>query len=152
MLVVPSPEIDSYPYLFLHLIAETPNQGLRLVVEGAQASAECVTLKLGATELSELHPIRGSGRIFEITWESYIAYCVRNESYCGTNTYEEIATGKKLRIYSKSHFLDYVSRATFATGEYPGSFQHYCLFSENHIVDVISVCSPQIRRSEDASS
>ena len=34
-------------------------------------------------------------------------------------------------------FLDYVARATFASNEYPGPLRHWCVGSENHVVDVV---------------
>ena len=143
-----STEIDSCDYLLLHEVIEIGNQGLRLVVEEARASAESVALDVGGTTISDLHFVEQSGKIFEIIWENYIAYCVRNESYCGNIKEEQIAVGKMFCIYSKSYFLDYISRATFATAEYPGPFQHYAVFCENHVIDVVSMQAPQTRRLE----
>ena len=55
-------------------------------------------------------------------------------------------SGRFFRIYSKSTFLDYVSRATFASEQYPGPLSHVGLICQNHIVDVVSTKSPAIRR------
>lgn len=139
------PELDSCDHLFLTEIREDARQSLFLLIEEGRASSESTPVYVGDTRIGDGHPIRSTGRQIELVWDWYIAYCVRNESYCGANGDEATAVGKKLRIYSKSDFLDYLSRATFATAEYPGPFLHYCLISENHIVDVASVKAPNIR-------
>ena len=146
MLTAPSNEIDSFDFVFLREITELEKQSLRLVVFEGRAAAESVTLKFGGAELADCHRVRPSGNIFEIIWESYIAYCVRNESYCGINKDDEIAVGKNFCIYSQSAFLNYISRGTLATVEYPGPFQHYGVVCQNHVIDVVSTHSPQIRR------
>ncbi|HEY4777293.1 MAG TPA: hypothetical protein VIH56_06495 [Candidatus Acidoferrales bacterium] len=145
-LAAPSNEIDSFEYVFLREINELEDQRLRVVVFEGLAAAESVTLTFGRTELTGCHPIRPSGRIFEIVWKSYIAYCVRNESYCGANKDDEIAVGKNFRVFSQSEFLNYISRATFATAEYPGHFQHYGVACQNHVIDVVSIHAQEIRQ------
>ena len=145
MLIAPSPAIDSCGFLFLRWITELDYQQLRLVIEEGRSSAESTTLDIGGTKITDAYRVKATGRHFEITWEDYIAYCVRNESYCSADKYEEIAVGKKLCIYSKSHFLDYISRTTSASSEYPGPFQHYCIICEDHVIDVVSIHSPQIQ-------
>src|ERR1700735_3064512 len=142
MLTAPSVEIDSCDYLFLREITELEKGELRLAVFEGRAIAESVVVNIGGTQITDLHPVRPTGKLFEITWRTYITYSVRNESYCAVSKDEEIAVGKKFRIYSKSHFLDFVSRGTFATAEYPGSFQHYSVLCENHVIDVVSTDSP----------
>ena len=141
----PSSAIDSCEYLYVREIREIDAQTLYMLIEEGRAAAESETLALGSTQITGVHPIRATGRFFELSWKHYIAYCVRNESYCGVTNGEEIASGEKFRIYAKSHFLDFISRATFATNEYPGPFRHYCVLSENHVVDIVSVDAPQIR-------
>ncbi len=146
-------EIDSCEYLFLRETGESDPQVFRLLVEEACASPESVTMNIGGTELTDCHPVKGTARFFEIVWNSYIAYCVRNESYCSPEKEAEIAIGnKRFRVYSKSYFTDYISNATFATSEYPGPVLHYCVATENHVVDVASMEQPQIRNLRLADS
>ncbi len=141
----PSSTIDSCDYLYVREIRELDPQALYLLLEEGRAAAESETRTIGNIQMSDVHPIRPTGRLFELFWKHYIAYCVRNESYCGATNNEEIAAGEKFRIYSKSHFLHFISRTTFASAEYPGPFQHYCILSENHVVDIVAVDGPQIR-------
>ena len=141
----PAPEIDLWESAFLEEIEEMDGQGLRLVVAEAKASPVAKQIKIGGVDLGEGYPVRETGRKVEITWAGYVAYGVRNESYCTLTPEEEIAAGKKFRVYAKSYFLNYISRATLATSEYPGPFLHYALLTENHVVDVASTSVPVVR-------
>lgn len=145
MTAPPFNEIDSCGYLLVCDIKELAPQTLHLLVGEGRAAAESVSQTFGTTTITDLHTVRLTGRFFEISWVHYIAYCVRNETYCAAPGPGEVWVGERLRIYSKSRFLEYVSVATFASSEYPGPFQHYCVVSENHLIDVVSVDAPQIR-------
>ena len=54
--------------------------------------------------------------------------------------------GRLFRIYTKSHFLDYVARGPLATKLAPGPFRHYGLFCCNHVIDVASSSEPVIKQ------
>ena len=71
---------------------------------------------------------------------------LRNESYVGVDRSEQAAMGQKFQILTKSHFIDYVSRATFASQEYPGPMTHYRIICEGYVVDVIATVAPDITR------
>jgi hypothetical protein len=88
-------------------------------------------------------------RAFELVWLSYVSYSVRNESFC-TLDKEERWEGRLFCLYSKSHFLDYVAQATFASADYPGPLQHWGVNCLNHIVDVVSIAEPQVREIKHA--
>ena len=83
-------------------------------------------------------------RSFEIRWPSYISYAVRSEHFCQWDA-EEVWEGKHVfRIYSKSKFLDFVERSTFATSDFPGPFKHYQIQSLYPIIDVASCDAPEV--------
>ncbi len=73
-----------------------------------------------------------------------MAYAVLNESFAKVDDYEE-HKGRYFRIYSKSHFLDFLGVATFASDDYPGKAAHYEIACLDHIVDVVSSEEPQVR-------
>jgi hypothetical protein len=141
-------EINSYEFLTARNFGEDSSGNVRMVVEGATASSETVTLQLGTTGIPDCYPVLATGRIFEIVWKTYIAYCMQNESYIGQKGENEIATGGHFSIYSQSNFLDYVAKGTFATHEYPGPFIHYRVATETHVLDIASVDPPRIRSLE----
>jgi len=142
-------EIDSCHCLFLREITEPRENALRLVLEEAFVLPEEGTVTVAGVEIKGSHPVRSvqGSRLFEIIWDSYVAYSVRNESYV-TRDESETFSGRYACTYSKSQFLDYVSRSTFARTEYPGPLQHTGFVSEWHIVDVISSVHPRISRCD----
>ena len=81
-------------------------------------------------------------RIFKLHWSSYIAYSVRNESYAQNG--RDVFEGRLFRIFSRSHFLDYVGASTLVTSDYPGSYRHWSLVCSDHVIDVISTVEPRI--------
>lgn len=139
-------EIDSCHSLFLREATEPNENSLRLIVEEAGVLPEEVVVKIGATEITGCHPVRpmDGSRVFGITWNSYVAYSLINESFTVRDESQEFS-GRLFRTYTKSHFLDYVSRATIACKEHPGPLQHIEVICESHVIDVVSVEFPQVR-------
>jgi hypothetical protein len=138
-------ELDTCASLYLREIGEPAQNSLRLLVEEAFVMPQEVTVKFGRTEIANCHPLKPtpSGRLFEIVWNNYVAYFVANESYSTRNESEEFR-GRFARLYTKSHFLDYISQATLATSEYPGPMKHIQLVCECHIIDVVSTQFPAV--------
>jgi hypothetical protein len=141
-------EINSCKYIYLREIAEPRDNRLRLIIEEASAGSVSAPQKIGGVLFSDLHPIESThhDRLFELVWDSYIAYSIRNESFVMMDKAEVVESGRLMCVYSKSHFLDYVSKSTFATNEHPGEFKHFGINCLNHIVDVVSVLEPEIRQ------
>jgi hypothetical protein len=139
--------LNSCEYLYLREISEPADNRLRILIEEAGATPRLTSREIGGVEFSDLRAIESSdlSRLFEIVWESYIAYSVRNGSFTVLDAYEVIESGRIACVYSKSRFLDYVSSGTIATSEYPGPFRHIGLNCLNHVVDVISTAVPAIR-------
>jgi len=143
----PITEINTCRYLFLSEIQELDYNGLRLVVreglttETVEAIHVAGSVLSGGTRIS----VTEESRAFELVWKQYVAYSVLNESYASA-VEQENYRGNRFRIYLRSNFIDYVSRASFATIEYPGPTEHYEVVCENHIVDVISTRAPDAQR------
>ena len=138
-------QINRHKYLYLAEIGEPSDNVLRLVIEQATTSVEEHNLEIGETIISGLRNIISDETcfVYEIIFESYIAYSVLNESYARVDE-SEIFTGNLLRLYSKSNFLDYLKLATFAAEDYPGKFEHYEIVGLNHVIEVASVDNPQV--------
>jgi len=137
-------ELDTCASLYLREIAEPAQNKLRLLIEEALVMPEEATVKFAGTEIANCHLVKSTAdsRLYEIIWDNYVAYSVTNESYSTRNESEEFS-GRYARLYVKSHFLDYISRATLACTEYPGPLQHIQLVCECHIIDVVSTKFPQ---------
>src|SRR5688572_22970582 len=144
-----SVDIESCRYLFLRQIAEPADNRLHVVVEEAKIGPEISAVRVGEVEITDCRPVESTAdcQLFEIDWDSYVAYSVRNESYASADDAEEVISGGLLRLYARSHFLDYVSRTTFACGDYPGPLHHVELVCLNHIVDVVATELPRVSRT-----
>jgi hypothetical protein len=140
-------EIDSCKYLYLREINEPRDNWLRLVVEEATAGTELMHVLPGTNIEMPGQAIESNEdcRLFNLVWKGYIAYSVRDESYAAADS-NELHSGKLFCLYSKSHFLEYISHSTFASEDHPGPFQHVGIVCLNHVVDVVSDKAPEIIR------
>jgi hypothetical protein len=140
--------INACKYLFLRECSEPEENTLRVVVEEAKADGPPGEIEvLPGKVFNDMVAIESdpSCQEFELVWRSYVAYGVRNESFTTWDD-SEVFEGQIFRVYSKSHFRDYVARATFATDDYPGPLKHWCLVCLDHLVDVIGCAEPELRR------
>lgn len=140
-------------YLYLHELSEPEENQLRLVLYEAKIGAAASQATLDAEPNSEIRCLlsesksieHGPGcKIFEINWSSYIAYSVLNESYALPEPDTSVGTGRLFVKYTKSVYLDYLSRVTFADSTFPGPFKHWAVYCLNHCVDVASTADPTI--------
>lgn len=145
--MTPAEELDSCSFLSLADIHEPEENSLRLVVEEGLVLDREESLEINGVVLTGIRPIEvtDESRRFEVIWDTYVSYAVRNESYCRWDDSEEWH-GECLRVYSKSKFLEFVAAGTFADEHYPGPFKHYEIVCGNHIVDVASESEPVVRR------
>jgi hypothetical protein len=141
-------EVNDCKYLFLAQIEELGHNCLRLVIEEGLPSGGPTSLKIADQTIPDCTRIEVTpkSRVFELVWTGYVAYSVRNESFAASD-HDERYEGLLFRTYSKSHFIDYVSRSTFATADYPGPVRHYGIGCQDHVVDVISIVAPLVQRS-----
>jgi hypothetical protein len=147
-------DVQSCEWLYLHEIGEPRDNELRLVLHEAKTGAtedRPVSLDGELPEirklLAETKPIvHGPGcRVFELRWSSYIAYSVLNESFASVEPAESVGVGRLVVEYSKSVFLAYLARSTFASSEYPGPFLHWDVRCLNHIIQVASTQRPSVK-------
>lgn len=142
-------ELNSVRFIYLRELSEPRDNSLKLIVEEAvvsRAGAASFSPELEAIlkDASPIESVEGC-RVFEIHWKRYAAYLVTEESV-GSNSltgYEdESYTGKILRVYTKSHFLDHLARDT---GGHIDPIHHYKLVCLNHLIDVAAYAPPEVR-------
>jgi len=81
----------------------------------------------------------------KIIFDTYVSYTVLNESYT-YNVDGEVYDGNLCRLYSKSHYLEYIKNITLTEDVHPETpMIHYELVCDDHIVDIISLEEPEIR-------
>jgi hypothetical protein len=139
-------QIDQCSWLRLREICEPEDNYLRLVLEEMVTGDAAEELLIGDVSLGPTHKVEHTEacRVFEVIWETYIAYGVVNESY-GDADRGDVYEGRRFRCYAKSQFLEYVRRNTWGDDQYPGPSKHVAIVCEHHIVNVVSVSEPQLR-------
>lgn len=147
-------QIDSHRFLYLIEIGEPQDNILRLVISEAQERKTAQDFQIGNLTLTNTKELIADEACtaYQIIFENYVAYSVRNESFVIVDE-SEICTGRLFQTYSQSRFLEYVRISTFASDDFPGKLAHYGINCLNHIVDIVSVSQPNISvigRSEQA--
>ena len=85
--------------------------------------------------------------IYEIVFENYIMYQIRNESFVNPDENTKIS-GKYFVIIKNSSYLKMVKNITFYNDIFDDKYIHYGIFSWNHVVDIISAKEPKIAKLE----
>ena len=149
--------LNEAKYLFLRDISEPEENSLRLVVEEAIADhTQTISTPDPTSPFAEIRKgvrrvkaVEGCRR-FELQWSRYVAYLVTEEIVGSGGNYEdEVYTGKLFRVYTKSHFLDLLSRDT---GGHFEPILHYKLICQNHLIDVAAYGSPEVRLLESSGT
>ncbi|MGV3549890.1 hypothetical protein [Rhizobium sp.] len=150
--------IDAIPYLYLeHFGPGDELLSLRLhVVEGIVASRRPHDEKDSSfntvvdtyekvreivTENASLIEVSPASRRFVITFDRYLAFCARDETF--TNPEENEDFSKKLRTYDKSKFLDFVRSSTWSLDDQT-SLSHHAIVCLNVVIDVVCAGQPAI--------
>ena len=142
---------DNMPYILnindnidnvLKIIVSLPYSGEK----GSEAS------NTGNKDLDEIlkkaYPILiDYNEIYEITFESYIMYQTRNESFAYPDENSKIS-GEYFTIIKNSSYLKMVKSITFYNDIFDDKYMHYGIFSWNHVVDIISAEKPKIVKLE----
>jgi len=139
-------QINQHRYIYLTEIGEPSVNTLRIEIEEATVDGGAGAVNPGTDGANYGRPIISDEtcNLYEVMFESYVAYAVLNECYASGDESEEF-TGRHFRVYSKSNFLDYIRAATLASEDYPGKFTHYEINCLDHVVEIISVDEPKIR-------
>jgi hypothetical protein len=140
-------QIDSVSYLFLSRLFEPRDNSLTIILEEAISNkAKSGPKQLpGGIIFEDSCPIEPTSdcRVFTLHWKNYVSYCVTEEMVGSCGKYEdEEYTGKLLRIYSKSHFLEFIAKDTGAHSE---EYRHYKIACLNHVIDIVSTSTPELR-------
>lgn len=143
-------QLNSIQYVYLRKLSEPRDNSLRVIVEEARVNRSGVVVPPSpelTRILTETSPIESTsgGKTFELHWNLYVAYLVTEEMVgsCGSNS-DEVYTGRILRVYTKSHFLDHIARDT---GGHSEPVQHFKLVCLNHLIDVAAYSAPETRVS-----
>lgn len=142
---------------FMLSLEDTPDNVLRIVIafpmedeEGADLDNFPEPYKSRVEDiLIHAKPVyEDMEQVYEIIFDDYIIYQNRNESYTSWDDYE-VRKGKYLIIFEKSRLLDYYEDVLFDFDDEEtkrNKRKHYGIYTENHILDVISNSEPSVRK------
>ena len=142
---------DNMPYILnindnvdnvLKIIVSLPYSGEK----GSEAS------NTGNKDLDEIlkkaYPVLiDYNEIYEIVFENYIMYQIRNESFANPDENSKIS-GKYFVIIKNSSYLKMVKNITFYNDIFDNKYMHYGIFSWNHVIDIIAAEEPKIAKLE----
>lgn len=135
-------EVNRSQFLYLRNCSEPSDNALRLIVEEAASDRASPESSPAERSASQYLQIRRTGKTFALRWKHYVAYLVTEEGAGSCGEYsDEVYTGKLLRHYTKSHFLDHLGRDT---GGHMNPLRHYKVICLNHLIDVASENPPEI--------
>jgi hypothetical protein len=133
-------------YLYFRSIFEPRDNSVTILVDEAILDDLPPEQRPDSTvPFSSYAPIRTTDKClsFEIGWNRYVAYLVTEEMVgSGGDSSDEIYTGRLFRTYTKSHFLEHLSRDT---GYHESTVLHFKILCLNHLIDVASYQRPNIR-------
>ncbi len=129
----------------LKIVIALPKKGKQ--GEGAEKLLVKDNKKLNDLIMKSYPVYEDMDNVFEIIFENYIIYQCRNESYTAYDN-SEIRKGKYFIIFEKSKLLNYYKDVIFDFDgeENEKNRKHYGIYTENHIIDVISNDSPVISK------
>lgn len=138
-------EIESAKYYFITGINEPEDNSLEFELICGIVSEKGEDVFVGNHNLGPARPIlMNEDCKYKIKFDTYIGYAVLDESYA--EKLGDTFTGHNPRVYTCSHFLDYIKASTFASKDYPGEFKHYAFVSENHVLNVAAQYEPDIEK------
>jgi hypothetical protein len=143
--MTPLVALQAEEYLSLDSIDEPEANSLRLVATAARPQP--ASLEAANPPVPNAVPVAPNSDTptFEILFESYVGYLVRNESFATPSPNETWDGSRSFRQYHASSFLAYMRRSAYATDEYPGPVGHFAVVCVDHVVDVISTAPPTVR-------
>lgn len=137
-------ELQAQEYLYLASVDEPEVNSLRIVVHAARGQRSSAPTAHGP--VTGAFPIQpdASTPTFEILFASYVGYLVRNESYA-SNSPSDNWRGNLFRTYDTSEYLRFIRSTTIASDDYPGPLTHAAIVCLDHVIDVVSTTTPEVR-------
>ncbi len=134
--------INTAKYLYLDKISEENELELRIYVnEAVSDSSQCETVE-GIEGCFPIITNETCAR-YELVFENYVGYSVRNESYTSMDSKEKFK-GNLFRLYTNSRFLDYIRSSSIAPDVLATRLKHYEIVCLSHVIDVATEHIPAI--------
>lgn len=140
--------INNYGGLFLTKLYKPTDNSLEIEVGEPFTSPVSTNVVVGEKTIKDCYKVSVNeyGVSFRISFANYVAYQVLNESFYNFNNNDNYVAGKysTFCIFSKSSYLDFILKETYANAIHSGELKHYALYCLNHIVHIIAFNEPVI--------
>ncbi|HCO95233.1 MAG TPA: hypothetical protein DIU00_14995 [Phycisphaerales bacterium] len=143
-------QINSLEFIYLVDISEPGPLALQIVVAEAKIIGPPRDIEIDDGEVfNDAYEIKSTQdcRMYRLLFDSYIVYTVLNECFDFADKSAQYS-GKLIRTYSKSWYLDYTEKHTLACDEHPGPYKHYGIICLDQIIDITSCSEPSIEEIE----
>ncbi|HJZ56612.1 MAG TPA: hypothetical protein VKE74_16720 [Gemmataceae bacterium] len=135
--------LDEANTWFFHALVHRDEKLQVIVAEGIKA-AEPEDLVIGTTNLgpSWRVEVTDKSRWVCVSFARVCAYQAINESLTSADDYEVFDRGF-LRVYERSRYLDFLRAHAIMEHPMAERARHYCVLTEDHIIDVVAVGEPE---------
>jgi hypothetical protein len=135
-------------WLFLSSIADAGDNRLRAVIcAGGHQRLPSQIIGKHVDEIAKMPVEYTAAPYYELVWDRYFTFMVRDESTAALRKGEEFA-GHGVRLFKKSWLLAAVPDLSNGLHDLPGirgPVKHFGLYCLNHIVDVLAYEEPVVR-------
>ena len=135
-------------WLSLSSIADEGDNRLRAVFSlGGHRQLPREILGKHVDEIAKMPLEYTTAPYYELTWERYFTFMVRDEGAAAFRREEEFS-GHGVRVFKKSWLLAAIPELSNGLHEIPGvrgAVSHFGLYCLNHIVDVLAYEKPMVR-------
>ena len=140
-------EINSCKYLYLRNLLEPADNQLQIVIEEAKAGRAVPDVDVGGVKIGkgDLRAIESDETChrFKLSLKDYVGYSVINETTAAGDPAKNYI-GRLLRLYTESHFLDYLKSQSDLFSVFTGTYLHLEICCLNHVINVVSKTIPLI--------
>ena len=135
--------LDNANTWFFNALVDREEKLQVVIVEGIKAS-EREDLVIGSTSLgpSWRVEVTQKSRWISVSFASVCAFQTINESLTSADEYEIFDAGF-LRVYARSRYMDFLRSHAIMEHPIVEDAQHYCLLTEDQIIDVVAVGMPE---------
>ncbi|AMO34216.1 hypothetical protein ACE1MS_07245 [Lysinibacillus sp. fkY74-1] len=133
-------------YLFLDNLVEPGTNSLRISIKRAAISSKSDDVSFDEFTFNDVYPIEIDTTlpVIDIEFDSYVSYSIYDESFHFVSQEDEFI-GNSVRLFTKSAYLDFISKGTIALDIYSyKELFHYQIVCLDHIIDIVSFDKPTL--------
>lgn len=137
-------DINNCHTVFFESIGFTGDLTIR-VTEGKKAS-DPEKINIGGISLGEGYRVNSDVNSvkFDIVFQNPVAWQVVDESYTSSDPVEEFERSGILSVLTASKYLDYINESHGFYRDIIGPGKHYRIWTEDQVIDVISLKEPSV--------